>query len=596
VTAVTAALLLTSGASGHHLFNWAPPTHIPLGAQASGVVTGDFNGDGHTDIVAIAKAGGPGGAGNAAISFGNGSGAFGSFTNVHTGGSPVAIEAGHLDADGRLDLAVANAGGQSTALVPASADFARRVLADGPSAGAVFTLRNGPSAVTVNGAAITGTNASEFALTGNTCTGPLAPFASCNLVVTFDPSTVGTSKSAALGVSTSSGSLTATLAGRSGSPSAPLTPAATDFGGRVVGSGASASTPLTFRNRAAPRTVTGVAITGPGASQFEITDDDCTGQQLTATGTCEVDVNFEPTSNGVKTATVSLTTNPSLAGVTATLTGAGSAGEIAVLMNDGTGDFELSASLPMDTPTDVKLDKLDRDDVIDVIASSESGDALIVWPGQNDGGFKAPLVTSVSNPVSISLGNVNFGASRDVAVASAADDLVRILLGDRTGRFSAGATYAADDPRSVFIASKLNKDNYRDLVYTEYGSNRVTYRYGAGDGTFGAGAFFTISTPTRVVVADVSNQGDDLIVTDESGDRVSIMLSCGGSIVPGVCVTPGAAFDPPTHWPVGDAPGDIAVGNFDNQFSLDMVISNAGSGNVSVMINQTPCPGSGGCD
>ena len=494
-----------------------------------------------------------------------------------------------------LDLVVANSVGRPTALVPAAVDFGRRILSAGPSAGAHFTLTNGGQAAVVTGVAITGVAAGEFAIAGGTCAGPLAPNAACGVVVRFDPSSTGI-KGATLEIHTDRGTFTSALTGRSGSPSAALAPIGTDFGGRVVGGGGSASTVFTFTNRGGARTVTNVSITGSGASQFTLVDDGCAGELLAVNATCEVAVRFAPSSNGVKSATLDLATNPSLAGVTATLTGAGSAGEVAVLLNDGAGNFSMPASLAMDVPTDVKIDNIDRDSHLDIIASSADGDSVIVWPGQSDGHFGAPIVTSVSNPAEIALGNLDSGAARDVVVASTDDDLVRILIGDRKGRFTAGATYEANEPRSAAVSSKLNRDSHRDIAYTEYGANEVSYRLGSGDGTFGEKGSFTVNTPTRVVVADVSNHSPDILVTDEAGGRVSIMLGCGGTRITGICEPAGVLFDPPTHWAFGTTPSDIAVGDFDGTLAMDMVVANRASGEVTIRLNATPCPSGGGCD
>ena len=86
-----------------------------------------------------------------------------------------------------------------------------------------------------------------------------------------------------------------------------------------------------------------------------------------------------------------------------------------------------------------------------------------------------------------------------------------------------------------------------------------------------------MNSPRRVLVEDVSNTFPDIIVADELGDRIDVMLSYGKG-----------TFDPPTHWPIGDGPLDMAVGNFDNTLALDMAVANAGSGDVSVMLNATP--------
>ena len=253
-------------------------------------------------------------------------------------------------------------------------------------------------------------------------------------------------------------------------------------------------------------------------------------------------------------------------------------GEVVVLVNNGAGSFTTSATLAVGAaPSDVALEAVDRGRVLDVVAVSEAGDSLTVWTGKNDGTFRLPIVTSVSNPVSVAVKDLSSDGSKDVAIASAADNLVRILLGNRTGAFAAGATYPASVPSSVYIALKMNRDSMPDLAYTEQGANLVTYRLGVGDGTFGDVTSFTVDSPARVVVEDVSYTFQDIIVTNQAGNTVDVMLGFGNG-----------TFDPPTRWAVGTGPLGIAVGAFDSAFAPDMAIANTVSGDVTVMLNATP--------
>ena len=68
-------------------------------------MTGDFNGDGRTDL-AVANSGDN----DVSILLGNGDGTFQPQVTYAVGSDPVALVAGDFNGDGRTDLAVANEG------------------------------------------------------------------------------------------------------------------------------------------------------------------------------------------------------------------------------------------------------------------------------------------------------------------------------------------------------------------------------------------------------------------------------------------------------------------------------------------------------
>ena len=79
------------------------PTVYPTGTNSSSVAIGDLKGDGRLDL-AVANAG----SNTVSVLLGNGTGGFSAATPYATGLGPDSVAIGDLNGDGRLDLAVAN--------------------------------------------------------------------------------------------------------------------------------------------------------------------------------------------------------------------------------------------------------------------------------------------------------------------------------------------------------------------------------------------------------------------------------------------------------------------------------------------------------
>ena len=88
------------------------PVTYPVGSSPTALVTGDFNGDGRTDL-AVANQN----SNDVSILLGNGDGTFQNQVTYAVGSSPTAIVAGDFTGDGRTDLAVANFGSNNVSIL-----------------------------------------------------------------------------------------------------------------------------------------------------------------------------------------------------------------------------------------------------------------------------------------------------------------------------------------------------------------------------------------------------------------------------------------------------------------------------------------------
>jgi hypothetical protein len=102
--------------------------------------------------------------------------------------------------------------------------------------------------------------------------------------------------------------------------------------------------------------------------------------------------------------------------------------------------------------------------------------------------------------------------------------------------------------------------------------------------TFANQESFSAGTgPDAVAVADFNGDGHpDLAVTNPSTDTVTVDINSGtpGSIVP--------SFNTMATYAVGSGPTALAVGDFNSDGKPDLVVANANSGTVSVLMNTTP--------
>ncbi len=173
----TVSILLGNGDG-----TFQPQATYATGAEPFGISTGDFNGDGKLDL-AVANTSDN----TVSILLGNGDGTFQTQTTFATGAGPGSVTTGDFNGDGRLDLAVANAGsGTVSVLLQAplaglsgnSLTFSSQVVGTTSSSQAVTLTNTGTAPMAISSASLSGANAANFALPGNTCP-MLTPPASC---------------------------------------------------------------------------------------------------------------------------------------------------------------------------------------------------------------------------------------------------------------------------------------------------------------------------------------------------------------------------------------------------------------------------------
>jgi subtilisin family serine protease len=174
----------------------------------------------------------------------------------------------------------------------------------------VQLTNTGTGAVPLTSVVLGGTNANQFVLR-NACGSTIAVGASCDIGVSFKPTTSG-NKTASVTVTAGSGgaATTVSLSGTAISYAFTRTPTSISFARTTVGA-TSAATTVTVRNTSTgglvlPLTAGSVRLAGTNPTHYTLVTNTCIAP-LAAAASCTFSVAFKPTSTGSKPATMVVT-------------------------------------------------------------------------------------------------------------------------------------------------------------------------------------------------------------------------------------------------------------------------------------------------
>jgi hypothetical protein len=218
---------------------------------------------------------------------------------------------------------------------PTTYDFGGVLIGD--TALKTFTIAN-TGGVTSGAVSHYFTGSSRFETASTDCpSGGLGAGASCLVTVQFSPGSADTEAGSLKVLGAVDGPVTATLSGSGVTPAQLTVSSVPDFGSVATGTSSAAKT-VTFTNGGGLTTGTvTTSIVGGSADQFSTSDDTCNGATLAPGASCTVKVTFDPTSTGLKVASLRAEASPGGA-AEAPLSGTG-ATPAAFSLNPGSLDF-----------------------------------------------------------------------------------------------------------------------------------------------------------------------------------------------------------------------------------------------------------------
>jgi large repetitive protein len=243
--------------------------------------------------------------------------------------------------------------------------------------------------------------------------------------------------------------------------------------------------------------------------------------------------------------------------------------------SDGQGGFLPPTEIKVGfEPNGLTVADLSGDGIADLLVSNPLGDVLTLI-GNGDGTFQP--VQNLDRQVSLAV--YTQGGSAPAAFIFADQRTNQLIIQSVNGGTTVlgNASSGLISPGAVTLAD-LDNNGILDLIVANSGSNNVLVYPGLGNGTFGSPlnggyGFFTGTNPVGITVADVNNDGrPDLVIANKGSNDVSILINekVGSSFT----------FVPGPRLKVGDGPVSTQVATVAGNSLPDLIVANSGSNDV----------------
>lgn len=228
-------------------------------------------------------------------------------------------------------------------------------------------------------------------------------------------------------------------------------------------------------------------------------------------------------------------------------------------------------------PHAVSLADLDDDGHLDILVDDRAAEALRVLWGRGDGSFdRGDSIDVRGDPYrGMAVGDLNRDGHLDVATPN--PGTVAITFGGGAGGFTAGPDLRAGGLRPFAVAiADMNGDAIPDIAAgSGEGAGAVVVWFGNGDGSFRPdpeSPYSIAEGPTSLAVSDVDGDGiEDLLVASYVGDGLAILFGGRQSLRM-------------IRMEIDGSPWGMATGDFNGDGRMDVVTSNDGSGDISVLL------------
>jgi hypothetical protein len=257
---------------------------------------------------------------------------------------------------------------------------------------------------------------------------------------------------------------------------------------------------------------------------------------------------------------------------------------VSVLFGYGNGTFTNQMVYSVQSqPYFVAVGDFNNDIRLDIVVVNSASNTVSVLLGHGDGSFANQMTYLVgSSPYAVAVGDMNGDNRLDIVAVNYISNDLSVLLGYGNGSFANQLThFTGSYSRSIVIAD-FNNDTRLDIVILNLGSNDAVILFGCSN------ELFIIQT---TLTAGMGSRPQSLVIGDfNNDDRMDIGVANSGTHTIGIFLGyNNISFANQVTYSTGSysSPYSIAAGHFNNDTQLDIVVANYNSDNVGVFLGHT---------
>jgi predicted phosphodiesterase len=528
----------------------------PAGARPFDVVSGDFNGDGYTDLATVNQE-----SYDVSVLLGNGDGTFQDQGSYAVGTSPYALVSGDFNGDGYTDLAVANFDDATVSILICNGDGtfqAQKTYKVGASPGALVS--------------------GDFNGDGHTDLA-VANRGSDNVSILLGKGDGTFQEQSTYRAGSVPGAITVGDFNGDGRTDLAVANASSNDVSILLGNGdGTFQAQTTYQVGSDPYALVTGDFDSDGRTDLAVANASSNDVSIllgNGDGTFREQTTYATGSEPISVAAADFNGDGHTDLAVANLNDY----DVSILLGNGDGTFQDQVTdTAGSSPIAVVSGDFDGDGHTDLAVANADDNNVLILLGRGDGSFPDEDQSDValgSAPIAVAAGDFNGDGHIDLATADWSSNTVSILLGNGDGSFQPPVSYDVGTSPDDIVAADFDGDGRTDLAVVNADDGTVSVLLGNGDGTFQDQVTYDVgASPFALVSGDFNGDGHIDLATANNGDHdVSILLGNGDG-----------TFQEQAAYPVGQLPFALDVGDFNGDGHIDLATANNGDHDVSILL------------